>query len=224
MNENQNTMKTIITMRNLTAPRSADCPSALSPTARPLPWTLPLALAVFLTACVPSVNPFYTESDLVSDPRLLGEWLDKETTEQPQIWKFEKAEGKKYKLIVTEKEGKRGEFEASLFRLKQDFFLDLRPTECNYAPTQADLIAAAMIPGHLLVSVPQFEPELKLALLDLDWLQKYLEKNPAAVAHQEVDKHIFLTASTTELQRFILQHLAEGEAFAKPGEMIRKTK
>jgi len=32
-----------------------------------------------------------------------------------------------------------------------------------------------------------------------------------------------ITAETADLQSFVLKHLAEGELFGKPGEMIRKS-
>jgi hypothetical protein len=187
-----------------------------------------LGAAVLLCACIPSVNPFYTDKDVVFDTRLLGEWQEKGKADDPEIWKFEIATNKVYKLTVTEKRGKQGEFAAHLFKLKREFFLDLIPTDCNYATNQADLVGFAMFPGHLLVRVPQLEPELKLAFFDFDWLGKYLEKNPKALAHRTVgedDKGILLTADTRDLQKFVLKHLGEGELFDndKPGEMVRKT-
>ena len=177
--------------------------------------------AVLLSACIPSVNPFYTEKDVVFDPRLLGEWRETETKEQPEIWKFEAGEEKAYKLTTTDKEGKRGEFAARLFKLKQELFLDLVPSTCDYATNQADLVASAMFPGHLLLRVPQLGPELKLAMSDFDWLEKYLRANPKALAHHVEDKRFLLTADTRALQRFVLKHLGEGELFGKLGVMVR---
>jgi hypothetical protein len=80
-----------------------------------------------------------------------------------------------------------------------------------------------MFPGHLLLRVPQLGPELKLAFCDCDWLKKHLAANPKALAHRVEQKdHILLTASTRDLQRFVLKHLAEGELFENPTELVRK--
>lgn len=178
---------------------------------------------VLFCSCIPAVNPFYTEKDLVFDSRLLGEWLEKNTKEEPQVWKFEKGGDKSYKLTVIEKGNKEGKFSAHLFTLKKNQFLDLISTDCNYATNQADLVAASMYPGHLLVRVWQVEPELKLAFFDFDWLKKYLGKNPEAIAHLTENGGVLLTAETRALQKFVLKHLAEGELFDTPGLMIRKT-
>ena len=181
-------------------------------------------LALCLPGCIPSLNPFYTDKDLVFDPRLLGTWAEKGKEQEPETWSFEKAGDKAYKLAIAEKPGKEGEFTAHLFKLKQEYFLDLLPKECNYAADQADLIGASMFPGHLLVWVSQIEPELKLALFNFDWLSRQLTNNPSLLAHHREDDRFILTASTRDLQRFVLKHLAEGELFDKPGEMVRQTK
>jgi len=43
--------------------------------------------ALLFSACIPSVNPFYTTKDVVFDARLLGEWQAKDTMDQ-ECWKF----------------------------------------------------------------------------------------------------------------------------------------
>lgn len=180
-------------------------------------------IALGLTACIPSLHPFYQEKDLVFDPRLLGEWQEKGETNDVEMWAFERASTNAYKLTVTEKDGKRGQFSAHLFKLKSEYFLDIIPTECEMSPSQAEWVALAMFPGHLLLRVTQMEPELKLAAFNYDKLAKLLEENPRVIAHHTENERIILTGNTSALQRFVMARLAEGELFDKPGEMIRKT-
>jgi hypothetical protein len=182
-----------------------------------------LGAAALLCSCIPSVNPFYTEKDVVFDARLLGEWQKKDKSDNPEIWKFEGTTNKTYTLTITDQKGRQGQFNAHLFQLKQEHFLDLIPDDCKYATNQADLVAASMYPGHLLVRASQFEPGLKLAFFDFDWLQKYLEKNPKALAHHREGDRLVLTAGTRDLQKFVLKHLGKDELFEKPDEMVRKT-
>jgi hypothetical protein len=158
----------------------------------------------------------------VFEKKLLGEWQEKDNADGPQIWNFEDGKDKAYKLTVTEKEGKHGEFEAHLFKLKQDYFLDIIASEIG--TNVADLTKASLVPGHLLFRISQFEPELKLAMTDVDWLDKYLKEHPKALAHHRDDDRIFLTAETADLQSFVMKHLGEDELFGKSGEMVRKNK
>jgi hypothetical protein len=180
------------------------------------------AAAILLAACIPSVNPFYTDKDVVFDQKLLGEWQEKGSTNNPEMWTFEQGTNNAFKLTIVES-GKKGEFDAHLFKLKQAQFLDLIPSDCNYVSNQAELVGASMFPGHLLMYVSEVEPELKIALCDFDWLQKFLTENPKALEHHREGDRIVLTADTRALQKFVLKHLGTNELFKEPGEMVRVT-
>ena len=80
-----------------------------------------------------------------------------------------------------------------------------------------------MFPGHLLVRVSQLGPELKLAMTDFDWLSKHLKADPKTLAHHIEGERVILTASTRDLQRFVLKHLDKGELFGEPSAMVRKS-
>ena len=179
--------------------------------------------AFLLCACYPSVNPFFTEKDVVFEPGLVGEWQTKDTNEDLRTWKFVAATNNAYELTVIDKNDKHGQFEAHLVKLKNEQFLDIEPSDCNYATNQNDLVASCMFPGHLLFRVPQTEPNLKLAFCNFDWLKKFLEAHPAALAHRTEHDTILLTAPTAELQKFVMEHLGTNELFQEPGELIRVT-
>jgi hypothetical protein len=181
------------------------------------------ALAL-LSGCIPSLNPFYTEKDVVFDSHLVGEWQGQENPDdkEMQTWKFEDAGNQAYKLSITEKDGKEGSFEAHLFQVKGERFLDLLPASCEFADKQAGLVNVAMFRGHLLARVPQLGAKLQLAFMDYDWFGNYLKENPKALAHHKEGDSIVLTASPRELQEFVLKHLGKGELFGEPGELARK--
>ena len=187
------------------------------------PILLALGAVALFCACVPSVNPFYTEKNIVTDSRLPGVWQQTGDKDVPEVWKFEATATNAYRLTVSDEKGKTGEFRATLFKLGAEHFLDLMPTDCEYATNQAGLVAAAMIPGHLLVRVSQLEPSLHLALCDANWLKKFLQKNPAAIAHRDDKDSVVLTAETRELQKFVLKHLGTNEMFEDGRDFIRQT-
>lgn len=185
---------------------------------------LPLfVLVALIAACVPSVNPFYTDKDVITDARLAGTWVEDEDKDSPASWKFETATNNSYAVALTEDKGKTGKFEGHLFKLGADLFLDLTPTECEYATNQAGTVGTAMIPGHLLLRVKLEAKKLSLAFCDPDWVKKFLEKNPAAIAHRKVDGSIILTAETSALQKFVKQHLGKDELFNDGGDLKKQT-
>lgn len=182
------------------------------------------AVVTLFTACLPSVNPFYQTEDVQFDARLLGAWQmkPKKDSDDSQNWRFETGKDKSYALTVTDQDGKRGIFSAHLFKLSGKLFLDMVPEKCEFAPEQNDLVAFAMTAGHLLVRVYQLEPSLKIAFFDFDWTWKFLENNPQALAHRADADRPLLTASTPDLQKFVLQHDKDGELFGEAAEFVRE--
>jgi len=188
-------------------------------------------LALFLvTGCiVTSVNPLYTETDLIFDPSLVGAWSEDDAKD---TWVFEKAGEKKYRLLHTDEKGRTGTFEAHLLKLGKYQFLDLHlldPGEKEeWQINQLAAVAMIMRPGHLFFKVPQIQPTLQLSALHEDWLQKLLEKDPKAIRHERIqfgtnDYRNVLTAETKDLQKFVLKYADSEEAFGdKPGELKRK--
>jgi len=182
------------------------------------------ALAVLGGCIVPSVNPLYTDNDVVFDPRLLGVWVEEGLTQSTdENWAFEKGVGNSYKLTITEEHGQKGEFETYLLKLNDHSFLDLKPSGIKLDVTQADVIGWALIRGHLILRVDELDSKLKLSVGESDWLNEYLRKNPKALAHvSEGDKVDFVTASTQDLQQFVLAHLGKNELFGEPGILVRR--
>jgi hypothetical protein len=165
--------------------------------------TAALALTL-LAACVPSVHPLYTEKDLVQNPALSGSWTNIKSSDH---WAFEAAEGKSYQLVQTDPDGRVATFSAHLLKLDGVLFLDVQVTDLKGGEDKLNEIAQmALIPGHLFFKVEALGPDLKLAIMNPDWLGKLLEKSPKALAHIKTDHAFTITASTKELQRFFREN------------------
>ena len=175
---------------------------------------------VLLVACEPvvSVHPIYTEADLVTDARLLGCWTG-ETEEGPCLLTFtEGAEGdnRGYALVMKEDDGAESAFRAHLAQLGDRLYLDVQPVRGEESDTihQFHLVAA-----HTFFRV-RFEGEmLRLAMLDNEWLDDALAEGEVKLPHRrssdENEHSIVLTASTEQLQRFVLKYADDEEAFTE---------
>jgi hypothetical protein len=178
------------------------------------------AIAALLAACIPSVNPFYTDADRVTDERILGTWFDSDGG----TWTFSTTEQGGLRLALADKQedgaDKTGLMRAQLLKIGPDghLFLDLVADDVDFDPRQADLVSMSVFPGHLLARIHRVEPTLELSFFDWDWLRQHLEARPGALAHRrEGDDTLLLTAPTEALQAFVLAHLAEGELFGDAG-------
>ena len=176
--------------------------------------------------CIPtSINPLYTEQDLVFDPALIGVWRG--DGDAKETWAFEKAGDKAYKFVYTEEDGKIGRFEAHLLKLGNTLFLDLFPDESGIEDMdRSGFYKVHLLRTHSFLKVTRIEPALQLAPLDLKWLREFLGKNPKAIRHHKIgegdEAQIVLTDSTPELRQFVEKHLKTEGAFGDLINLKRK--
>src|SRR5262245_21597150 len=182
---------------------------------------LALVLLVF-AGCVPSWNPLYTEKDLVFNPALVGTWAPADAKQDSkESWAFTKAGAKLYHLQQIDEEGRKARFEARLVKLKEQQFLDLYLARIEDDDVKLNDVARfSILPAHLILKVEQIEPALTIAVMNPEWMKEFLKKHPDAIAHRVVNgDNIALTASTSELQKFVLDHLNDSEFFGGPMDL-----
>lgn len=177
-----------------------------------------LIVSFSLSGCVPSLHPLYTEKDLIREPALLGSWVDLKSKDS---WTFAPNGEKEYRAVFTDNENKTGEFIVHVLRINGQRFLDLYPVEPKLQ--ENGFYSGHLLRVHTFLHASQIEPTLKMSFLDPDWLKKFLEKNPSAIRHEQVDEdEIVLTASPPELQKFMLAHWKTAGAFSRPTELKRQ--
>lgn len=181
-------------------------------------------LAGLMGGCVPvmSLHPFYTKENVVFDKKLLGTWVD-DQNEPEMTWHFERTDEPEnaYKLIFTGEDGFKGSFVAHLMKLENRLFLDVFPSEVPWELEDPNGLQwpynlLFMVPTHTVVKVDAIGAELKLRLMLETQLDKLIEENPEAIAHIDVEDRAVLTASTKELQAFILKYADGDKLFTDP--------
>jgi hypothetical protein len=168
------------------------------------------ALLSTLAGCITlSVYPFYNDKDLVFDSGMAGRWANGSNTNE--TWDFTVTGEKSYVLTTVDADSTNC-LSAHLFRLKDYQFMDL-------LTTNRDMF---MLPLHLISEVTRNGTNLSVHFLDYGWLAGYLETNPAVLRHITVtsnpddtnsDKMMYLTGGTADLQKFLLKHATDTNAF-----------
>jgi hypothetical protein len=188
-------------------------------------------LAGVLAGCVPvwSLHPLFDEQHLVFDEKLLGTFEAEGVT-----WEFTRAEDPNtYQLIYTavSKEDPnilKGLFEVRLVNLDNRLFLDIFPKEAPWGDekelnrTKWPFNSFFMLPVHTFIKVEISESDLKLRLTDDENLKKLLKADPNAVKYELVDNTPVLTASTQQLQSFVLKFADGNQLFNAENVMTRK--
>ncbi len=171
-----------------------------------------LILVLGMTGCfVLSVHPLYFEKDVLFESDLVGTWGPKEKEKDlSELWIFKQSEEKSYRLTIREEDEGEGLFEVHLLKLGDHLFLDLYPEEPE---TGSEFYNMHVIPAHSIIRVSLEGHVLRMGFFDLDWLKKSIEENKVSIKHERRDDMIVLTASTEELQKFVLKHLEEAFKF-----------
>jgi hypothetical protein len=206
-------------------------------------------LAAVLAGCGPvfSLHPLFTEEDIVFDEQLLGTWVEGSDKSETS-WEFARLNEADvgpvakdvlgdvkglYRLTVTTKEEDkvlRGSVVACLGKLEGRMFLDVFPDKFPSGQQDMEKMplrynAFFFVPVHTFIQVDRTGDQLKLRLTDEERLAKLLEAEPTAVKHERAmeDRRI-LTASTKELQAFVLKHAGDDRFFADATVLTRTSK
>jgi hypothetical protein len=176
-----------------------------------------LILVILASSCVPSLNPFYTDTDLTSDAALVGSWIDKKAGES---WTFSNCEKFKYSLVHVDSDGRKSEYDARLFKLEDKLFLDLAPVRSG--STQNEFHQGLFFPTHIFVHVVPTQSTVLISYMEPRWLKDFLTESPSAIRHEKINGEIVITSSTRETQKFLLAHMKTRGAFSAPEELTRK--
>jgi hypothetical protein len=175
-----------------------------------------------LCGCVPSLHCLFTDRELVFEEKLLGVWAGDNSEETWEFKRYSNEEDKRYKLIYTDSEGQAGEFAAKLGKLNEMMFLDLYPEAPDINAN--DFYKHHLLGVHTFMKIERIEPTLRMRAMSPDKMKEKLEADPNLIKHEileERDSQILLTASTEELQRFMIEHANDEGLFDEPSDMRR---
>jgi hypothetical protein len=188
-------------------------------------------LAVLLGGCLPviSLHPLYTDEDIAFQENLLGVWVDDPNAPETTM-EFSRSDKEKneYKLILTDKGGEKGLFTVYLIKLKDKLFLDAYPRELPWEQDDPNevvrwpLNSICLIPVHMFIKIDSIEPQLKMRIINNSSLKELLKKDPDVIKHTLIGDRILVTASTKELQAFVLKYADDNEVFSDEIVLNRK--
>jgi hypothetical protein len=159
------------------------------------------SLALILGGCVPSVHPLFTENEQISDANIVGIWY---TTDSNDTWVF-KPQEKGYEGIYIENNKNMSSFDVKIGKLGKYMFLDVYPQKANLADN--DFYKSLLVYAHTFLKMELTKDSLKLSVMSPDSIDKLLKSDPNIIKHERVeDGKVVLTASTKELQDFMLKY------------------
>ncbi len=183
----------------------------------------------FLSGCIPSLHPLYTEDTLVSNDQLLGDWINEE--DDNETWLFAKMKNK-YALIHRDEDGLVGGFEVGMVKLGGSYFLDFYLDDDvldekilfgdkavpEGSESMSDLKQMHLLLVHTFAKVAFQEDKVVISFLGSEWLIDLFEEQKIRINFESRDNEgdLILTASTEDLQKFLIKYGDEEKAFNDP--------
>jgi len=164
-----------------------------------------LAGVAAMTGCAPAVaiHPLYTSRNLVSDLPLEGTWASSDG----EVWQVKKSEDG---YEVDSAQGSK--YTVHLLRLNEYEFVDVA--------SKSD--PEVGVAGHLFAKIRMEGDELYVSPIDETWLKHMVEVGQAPQSTMGENQQIVLTAPTSELQKFVLLHAADPDAWEDDNDALHR--
>lgn len=185
------------------------------------------SIFIFFTGCfVKSLHPFYKDDEVIYRKELLGNWLGEDSS----AWKIDQGmdftgflkpykPGNYYLITYTDRKGT-AKFSVHLFKLRDQYFFDFYPVEVE---STNDLLASHLVPMHTVARLEESPGKLVIKWYNEEWLINLFKQNKIRIAHEKVPYdegtasedsfQVILTASTDDLQKFMLKYMDDPNAF-----------
>ena len=200
-------------------------------------WFFPLTILflsmLFFQGCIASLHPLYTHKDLVFDKRLLGTWhtspneiwtlqnllesqhsqiKDPKERKEKDIFQSSLVSNNTYLLTYTEN-GAKAEFMFNLVKLGDHYFVDLFPLDLH---EKNELLKNHYLPVHSYAKIEIENDGFELCSLNTELIYELLNKNKIRIKHESLEFENVITASTEELQKFIVKFADNKDFFNDP--------
>ena len=173
-----------------------------------------MVAASVMTGCAPSLHPFFTDANIIFNDQLLGEWKN----DSGEICKFTKSGEDSYEFLYVDKDA--AKFKARLIELDGENYLDLYPDDSDHGLAR---YLGNIVLAHILARVNITKDTISLEMLNGDWISKLSERNQLELSYERLaDGSIVLTASTPDLQTFVLKHANDRESFGDADVYYRR--
>lgn len=196
-------------------------------------------LTIFLSSCLRTLHPIFTSKDIVYDPKLIGNWkTDNQGTngfaiienlaldnsiELPE--KISSMKQKGYLVTYQDEDGKTtGQYIAFLARIGKHLYFDYFPADKKDDNIGDEFFTSHFVKMHTSYRVEVFKGGgMELSQLDESYVTKLIDEKKIRINHErDVDNNIVITASTEELQQYIIKYGDDPSAYRSEKTVFTK--
>ncbi|TMI65453.1 MAG: hypothetical protein E6H07_05915 [Bacteroidetes bacterium] len=196
-------------------------------------------LIIFLSGCLNTLHPIFTEKDLAYDPKLIGTWkienqgnkgsavISNLTTESsldiPGTISSIKQKG--YFISYRDENGKVSEqYIAFLARIGKHLYFDYYPADKKEDRKIDEFFGVHLVKMHTSYRVEILnDGSFELSQLDGSYVKNLIDEKKIRISHEtDADDNITITASTKELQQYLLKYGDEPSAYRSEKTAFKK--
>jgi hypothetical protein len=196
-------------------------------------------LLIFLSSCLTTLHPIFTEKDLAYDPKLIGIWnIEREGNKERVTISNLATEnslelpgnisGIKEKGYLISYQHDHGEdperYIAFLVRIGKYLYFDYYPAFKKEDQKIDELFGAHLVKMHTSYRVEILNNgNFELSQLDGSYVKSLIDQKKIRISHEtSADDNIVITASTSELQRYLIKYSDEPEAYDSKKTIFKK--
>ena len=196
-------------------------------------------LLIFLSSCLTTLHPIFTEKDLAYDPRLIGTWntenegkegkviinnlATENSVDLPGNISAIKQQG--YFIIYQDKNGKvTDQYIAFLSRIGKHLYFDYFPADKKEDRKLDEFFGVHFVRMHTSYRVEILKDgSFELSQLDGSYVKSLIDEKKIRIRHEiDADDNTVITASTKELQQYLLKYGDEPSAYRSEKTTFKK--
>jgi hypothetical protein len=173
-----------------------------------------LLLGMSMCGCVPqlSIYPLWDKEHLVSEPALVGTWVNEDGTE---FFQFREEDQGRYLVVYSATDGKessQSSYTVHTVRLEGALFFDFEPEQNALEGRLKPELYLPLVSAHFFARADVQGDELRLAVLDDEAFLKKIKNDRIDIRYERPypgnDDHI-LSAKTEEIQKFFSMYATD---------------
>lgn len=196
-------------------------------------------LIIFLSGCLTTLHPIFTEKDLTYDPKLIGTWKTDSTGNKQRAvitnlstensialpGNISAIKQKGYLISYQDKNGTTSErYIAFLARIGKHLYFDFYPADKKEGQKLDEFFGVHFIKMHTSyrVEISQ-DGSFELSQLDGSYVKNLIDEKKIRISHEtDADDNTVITASTQELQQYLLKYGDEPSAYRSEKTIFKK--
>ena len=196
-------------------------------------------IIIFLSGCLTTLHPIFTEKDLVYDPKLIGTWKTDSTGNKSRAvitnlsvessidipGNISSIKHKGYLIRYQDKNGTTSErYIAFLARIGRHLYFDYYPADKKEGRKIDDFFGLHFVKMHTSYRVEiSKDGSFALSQLDGSYVKSLIDEKKIRISHEtDADDNTVITASTQELQQYLLKYGDEPSAYRSDKTIFKK--